>query len=76
MVLKATGGEGGGGGVHVERLAAGADGALADGLLPALVAGQAVRLVVNAHAPRIVAVYKQFPASALRNIQGGSCKLN
>lgn len=52
---------GGGGRTHVQGVAAGAGGALADRLLAALVAGQAVRLVVDAAAIHFVAVHKQNP---------------
>ena len=57
-------GRGGGeeGGTHLQGLAACAAGALAHRLLPALVAGQAVDLVVHAVAGGVVAVLKQSPA--------------
>jgi len=53
----------GGGGGHLEALAAAAGGPEAQGLLSALVAGLTVDLVVYAVARRIVAVHKQLPAA-------------
>ena len=51
---------------HLQRLAAGAAGALAQRLLAALVAGEAVDLVVHAVAGGVVAVLKQGPAAAMQ----------
>lgn len=51
---------------YLQRVASGTGGALAQRLLPALVAGQAVDLVVDAVARCVIAVHKQLPAGRHR----------